>query len=102
VSCAFWKYLEAGSALFTTGFVVEVRRALIYVCAMAQTLESRVEELEHKLADLTAQFTNGKSRQEDWRRTFGPSRGDDGFKEMISLGRECRQSLRHQGTGARS
>jgi hypothetical protein len=61
-----------------------------------------VEEWEHKLADLTAQFADMKSRQKDWRRTFGLSRGDDGFKEMISLGREYRQSLRHQTNGAGS
>ncbi len=66
---------------------------------MSQTLEKRVEVLEHKLADLTTQFADVKSRQKDWRRTFGLSRGDDGFKEMMSLGRDYRQSLRHQGNG---
>jgi len=80
--------------------VVEVRRTLDYFRGMSQTLERRVEELEHKLADLTAQFADVKSRQKDWRRTFGLSRGDEGFKEMLSLGREYRQSLRHQGSGA--
>ena len=59
-----------------------------------------MEELEHKLADLTTQFADVKSRQKDWRRTFGLSRGDDGFKEMMSLGREYRQSLRYQDNGA--
>ena len=61
-----------------------------------------MEELEHKLADLTAQFADVKSRQKGWRRTSGLSRGDDGFKEMMSLGREYRQSLRHQGNDAGS
>jgi hypothetical protein len=102
VSCATWKYLEPGTALFTTDFVMDVRRARDYVCGMAQTLERRVEELEHKLADLTTQFADVKSRQKDWRRTFGLSRGDDGFKEMLSLGREYRQILRQQGNGAGS
>jgi hypothetical protein len=83
-------------------FVVEVRRALDYVCGMSQTLERRVEELEHKLAELTTQFADVKSRQKDWRRTFGLSRGDEGFKEMMSLGRDYRQSLRRQGNGAGS
>ena len=81
---------------------MEVRRALDYDWGMSQTLERRVEELEHKLADLTTQFADVKSRQKDWRRAFGLSRGDDGFKEMLSLGREYRQSLRHQGNGAGS
>jgi hypothetical protein len=69
---------------------------------MSQTIERRMEELEHKLADLTAQFADVKSRQKDWRRTFGLSRGDDGFKEMTSLGREYRQNLGHQGNSASS
>jgi hypothetical protein len=102
VSCAIWKHLEPGTALFTADFVVDVRRALHYLCGMAQTLERRVEELEHKLADPTTQFADVKSRQKDWPRTFGLSRGDDGFKEMLSLGRAYRQSLRHQGNGAGS
>ncbi|MCX6917149.1 MAG: hypothetical protein NT167_29615 [Verrucomicrobia bacterium] len=61
---------------------------------MSQTIEKRVEELEHKFTDLTAQFADVKSRQKDWCRTFGMSRDDEGFKEMLSLGREYRQSLR--------
>jgi hypothetical protein len=81
---------------------VDVRRALNHLCGMAQTLERRVEELEHKLADLTTQFADVKYSQKDWRRTFGLSWGDDGFKEMVSLGRDYRQSLRHQGNDAGS
>ena len=102
MSSAISKYLEPDTALFTTNFVVEVRRALDYLCGMSQTLERRVEELEHKLADLTTQFADVKSGQKNWRRTFGLSRGDDGFKEMQNLGRDYRQSLRHQGNGADS
>jgi len=67
---------------------------------MSQTLEVRVKELEHKLADLTTQFADAKSGQKDWRRTFGLSQGDDGFRELMNLGRDYRQSLRHQGNGA--
>ena len=76
------------------------RRTLTYVCCMSQTLERRVEELEHKLADLATQFADLNSRQKDWRRTFGLSRGDEGFKEMMRLGRDYRQSLRNWGNGA--
>ena len=93
---------KPGTALFTREFVVEVQRALNYVWGMSQTLARRVEELEHKLADLTTQVAGVKARQKDWRRTFGLSRGDDGFKEMMSLGRDYRQSLKHQGNGAGS
>jgi hypothetical protein len=88
------------TALFATDFLVAVRGALNHVWGMSQTLERRVEELEHKLADLTMQFAVVKSRQKDWRRTFGLSRDDEGFKDMMRLGREYRQSLRHQGNGA--
>lgn len=76
--------------------------ALKYVRGMPQTIEKRVEELEHTFADLTTQFSDVKSHQKDWRRTFGMSRKDEGFKEMMSLGREYRQSLRDQGNGAGS
>ena len=38
---------------------------------MSQTLEQRVEGLEQKLADLTAQFLEVSPRKKDWRRTFG-------------------------------
>ena len=69
---------------------------------MSQTLEKRVEELEQKLADLITQSAGVKSRKKDWRRTFGLSRGDEGFKEMMNLGREYRQSMRNQGNGAGS
>ena len=69
---------------------------------MSQTIEKRVEELEHKFTVLTTQFADVKSHQKDWRRTFGMSRADEGFKEMLSLGREYRQSLRHQDNGAGS
>ena len=69
---------------------------------MSQTIERRMEELEHKLADLTTQVADVKSRQKDWRRTFGLSRGDEGFREMMSLGGEYRESLRQQGNGADS
>ena len=81
---------------------MEVRGTPNYNCGMSQTLDRRVAELEHKLADLTTRFADAKPRQKDWRRTFGLSRGDDGFKEMMSLGRKYRQSLKHQGNGAGS
>jgi hypothetical protein len=69
---------------------------------MPQTLEKRVEELEQKLTDLAAQFADPRSRTKDWRRTFGLSRGDVGFREMMSLGRAYREGLRHQDNGAGS
>jgi len=69
---------------------------------MSQTLEKRVKELEHKLAELASGLNARKRRKTDWQSTFGLSRGDHGFMEMMSLGREYRQSLRDKGNGARS
>lgn len=69
---------------------------------MSQTLEKRVEALEHKLAELTNGVTARKPRKKDWQKTFGLSRGDDGFKEMVDLGRQYRKSLRNKGNGAGS
>jgi hypothetical protein len=67
---------------------------------MPQTLEKRVKEIEHKLAELTKGVTARKPRKGNWQKTFGLSRGDDGFKEMVKLGRQYRQSLRDKGNGA--
>ena len=69
---------------------------------MTQTLEKRVEKLEHKLAKLTTRFAGREPRKKDWKRTFGLSRGDDGFQEMMRLGRQYRQGLRGKGNGADS
>lgn len=69
---------------------------------MAQALEKRVEKLEHRLAGLTTRFAGREPRKNDWKRTFGLSRGDDGFKEMMRLGRQYRQGLRGKGNGADS
>jgi len=82
--------------------MVEFLEALVYLAEMSQTLEKRVEKLEHKLAELTNGFTTRKPRKKDWQRTFGLSRGDDGFKEMVKLGRQYRQSLRDKGRSAGS
>ena len=83
-------------------FVVEGLATMVYVSGMSQTLEKRVEELEHKLAELTNAVTARKPRKKDWQKTFGLSRDDDGFNEMVNLGREYRQSLRDKGKSAGS
>ena len=81
---------------------MEFLGALVYLPGMSQTLEKRVEELEHKLAELTNAVNAPKRRKEDWQRSFGLSQGDNGFKEMVKLGRQYRQSLRDKGNGAGS
>jgi hypothetical protein len=67
---------------------------------ISQTLEKRVEQLERKVTELATHFTDRATRQKDWRRTFGLSQGDDGFKEMMRLGREYRQGLKGEGNDA--
>jgi hypothetical protein len=92
----------SGSGLTRLHFVLEFLAASGYFATMSQTLEKRVENLEHKLAELTKSVTTRKPGKKDWQKTFGLSRGDDGFKEMVELGRQYRQSLRDKDNGADS
>ena len=73
-----------------------------YFPVMAQTLEKRVEKLEHKLAQLATCVAGRKPQKKDWQRTCGLSSGDDGFKEMMNLGRQYRKSLKDKDNGAGS
>jgi len=76
---------------------MEVSVRVVYVPGMSRTLEKRVEKLEHELAELTKGLSARKPRKKDWQKTFGLSRGDDGFKEMVKLGRQYRQCLGDKG-----
>jgi len=69
---------------------------------MAQVLEKRVEELEKQVAKLTALLIERKVPVDAWQRSFGLSRDDEGFAEMVQLGREYRQSLENPNNGAGS
>ncbi len=57
---------------------------------MAQTLETRVETLEKKVAELTGASAS-MPRNKDWRRTVGIFKDDPDFEEAARLGREYRQ-----------
>lgn len=57
---------------------------------MPQTLEQRVEELERKLAELTAEPTLLSRKKDPWR-TFGIFQNDPDFEEAARLGREYRK-----------
>jgi hypothetical protein len=59
---------------------------------MTLTLEERVELLEKKFVELTGSEPKGKT----WQRTFGMSREDPGFEEMMRLGQEYRRNLAEQ------
>lgn len=67
---------------------------------MAQTLEERMQILEKKVNELAAQQGSGKKAS--WQQTFGFSRDDRGFQEMVQLGQEYRRNLREQDKGAGS
>ena len=69
---------------------------------MSQALEKRVQELEKRLDRLTSQLLKTKPRKNDWRQTFGLSRNDEGFDEMVRLGREYRKAAGKKNNGARS
>jgi hypothetical protein len=60
---------------------------------MAKRLEERVRALKKKLRELTAQHALEKKR--GWQQTFGLSRADPGFREMVQLGQEYRRNLRN-------
>ncbi len=56
---------------------------------MPATLKERVEILERQVRELaTAKSTTVKDK--DWRRTFGMSANDEGFDEMVELGKKAR------------
>ena len=65
---------------------------------MSQSLEKRVEELEKKVADLSAELTAqaGAPRKKDIRRTFGIFRNDPDFEEAVRLGREDREAQTYE------
>jgi hypothetical protein len=74
---------------------VEVLGAIVYAAGMSQTLEKRVEELEKKVAELSAEPTR-LTRKKDWRRTIGIFKNDPDFEEAVRLGREYRQQQTYE------
>ena len=77
-------------------FVMEVPRAVNYIRAMTPTLEQRVDELEKKFAELSAQVLDLRPRQKDWRRTVGSMPDDELTREAERLGREYRQQQTYE------
>jgi len=68
---------------------------MAYLRCMAETLEKRVEELEKKVAQLTAQLSHAP-RTKDWRRTLGAFQNDPDFEEAVRLGREYREQQTYE------
>jgi len=67
---------------------------------MAQTLEERMQALEKKVSELIVQ--QGSKKKGSWQETFGLSRDDPDFEEMVQLGQEYRRNLREHENGAGS
>lgn len=63
---------------------------------MPTSLKDRVERLEQQVSELTTALGERRAVR-DWRSTFGTSAGDEGFEEMIRLGREIREKQRTEG-----
>ena len=59
------------------------------------TIAERVEALEQELKGIKS-LLKQEQTSKDWRKTFGMSRDDPGFEEMIRLGRELRENERKQ------
>lgn len=63
---------------------------------MSQTLEQRVEELEKKVAELSAQILGLRPREKNWQRTSGTLADDELTREAEALGREYRQQQTYE------
>jgi len=75
---------------------VDGSEATRYFGRMSQTLEQRVDKLEKQVTALTHPAPETTPRRPEWQQTFGLSRDDAGFAEMIRLGREYRKNPRDQ------
>ncbi len=64
---------------------------------MSSTLKTRVAALELEVTGIKA-ILGGEQRVKDWRMTFGMSRDDPDFAELVRLGREIREQQREGGT----
>jgi hypothetical protein len=77
-------------------FVVEGSSSIGYIKLMSQVLEQRVEALEKKVAELSAQILGLRSPKKDWRRTVGAFPSDELTKEAERFGREYRQQQTYE------
>jgi len=70
---------------------VEALAAMDYPIFMSQTLEQRIEDLEKRVAELSAQILGLEPRAKDWQSTFQSLPDDELTREAERLGREYRQ-----------
>jgi predicted nucleic acid-binding Zn-ribbon protein len=69
-----------------------------YIADLPQTLEERVEELDRKVAVLSARVLDLRPRRKDWRLTVGSVTDDGMAREAERLGREYRQEQARQNS----
>ena len=62
---------------------------------MSETLERRVEQLEKKVAELSARPIRS-NRKKNWRRILGAFQNDPDFEEAVRLGREYREQQTYE------
>ncbi len=74
---------------------MEVSKASDYIPTMSQTLEKRVEQLEKKVAELSAKPTSSSPPKNPWR-TYGAFKDDPDFDEAVRLGREYREQQTYE------
>jgi len=63
---------------------------------MSMTLEQRVTDLEHKVAELSAQILGLKPRAKNWRQTAGSLEEDEATRSAERLGREYRAAQTYE------
>jgi len=85
-----------GPTEFLPEIAVEARHPTIYINAMSQTLEKRVECLEKEFSELRAQILDLRQRKKDWHSTVGTLEDDEITRDAERLGREYRQQQTYQ------
>ena len=61
---------------------------------MSLTIEKRVEQLEKKVAALSAR--SGRSNRKNWRRTIGAFENDRDFEKAVRLGSQYREQQTYE------
>ena len=67
-----------------------------HITGMSLALEQRVEELEKKVVELSAQILGLRTLTKDWRKTVGTLPDDELTREAERLGREYRQQQTYE------
>ena len=68
------------------------------MCMTTETLEKRLKAVENEVANLKQRLSADKSQTStaSWKGIFGSFANSEGFEEAVRLGKEYRESLRHE------